>query len=59
MHYVREAIENNPKAIEDYKRGKKTVKKALLGYVMRAGGGNIDPQLLDQTLSEELRAFDV
>ena len=59
LHYVREAIENNPKAIEDYKRGKKTVKKALLGYVMRAGGGNIDPQLLDQTLSEELRAFDV
>jgi len=39
----REAIENNPKAVADYKSGKKKALDFLVGYVMKATRGRADP----------------
>jgi len=39
----REAIERNPKAVEDYKAGKKQAANYLVGYVMKVTRGRADP----------------
>ncbi len=39
----REAIEKNPKAVEDYKSGKKQAANFLVGYVMKMTKGRADP----------------
>ncbi|AEA47716.1 Asp-tRNA(Asn)/Glu-tRNA(Gln) amidotransferase subunit GatB [Archaeoglobus veneficus] len=39
----REAIENNPKAVEDYRSGKKQALNFLVGQVMKATRGRADP----------------
>ncbi|MBQ4355002.1 MAG: Asp-tRNA(Asn)/Glu-tRNA(Gln) amidotransferase subunit GatB [Clostridia bacterium] len=52
---VREAVENNPKAAADYRGGKKTAVKQLLGVVMKASAGSADPLLTERLLEDELR----
>jgi aspartyl-tRNA(Asn)/glutamyl-tRNA(Gln) amidotransferase subunit B len=44
----------NPKAIEDFKRGKTAAKKALVGQVMKATGGKANPALVDRLLEDKL-----
>ncbi len=39
----REAIEKNPRAVEDYKAGKKQAANFLVGYVMKMTRGRADP----------------
>ncbi len=39
----REAIEKNPKAVEDYRAGKKQAANFLVGYVMKMTRGRADP----------------
>uniref|UniRef100_A0A7C3YPA5 Aspartyl/glutamyl-tRNA(Asn/Gln) amidotransferase subunit B n=1 Tax=Geoglobus ahangari TaxID=113653 RepID=A0A7C3YPA5_9EURY len=39
----REAIEKNPKAVEDYRSGKKQAANFLVGYVMKKTKGRADP----------------
>ncbi len=39
----REAIEKNPKAVEDYRAGKKQAANFLVGYVMKMTEGRADP----------------
>ncbi|MDW8147505.1 MAG: Asp-tRNA(Asn)/Glu-tRNA(Gln) amidotransferase subunit GatB [Roseiflexaceae bacterium] len=51
---VRQAIANNPKAVEEYRRGKVTAIKYLIGQVMKATRGQANPQAVQQALEQEL-----
>src|SRR3712207_3294547 len=51
---AREAIANNPKVVDDYRRGKTQSIKFLVGQVMRASKGQANPQIVEQTLAAEL-----
>jgi len=42
---IREAMERNPKAVEEYRSGKKGVLGYFVGQVMRATKGKADPKL--------------
>jgi len=44
----------NPKAIEDYRRGKKEAKGALVGQVMKATRGKANPALVNRLLEDKL-----
>ena len=44
----------NPRAIEDFKRGKTVAKKSLVGQVMKATGGKANPTLVDRLLEDKL-----
>ncbi len=50
----REAIEKNPKAVEDYKSGKKQAANFLVGYVMKATRGRADPAETARIIREML-----
>ncbi len=43
LRLCREVIEKNPKAVEDYKSGKKQAANYLVGFVMKMTGGRADP----------------
>jgi len=47
-------IENEPKSVADYKKGKTTALKALMGKVMRATSGKANPNLVQEILEELL-----
>jgi aspartyl-tRNA(Asn)/glutamyl-tRNA(Gln) amidotransferase subunit B len=47
-------LTDNPKPIEDYKRGKTAAAKALVGLVMKATGGRANPALVNRLLEEKL-----
>ena len=47
-------IENDPKSVADYKKGKKTALKALMGKVMRVTSGKANPNLVQEILEELL-----
>ena len=51
---VDEAIANNPKAVEEYKAGKKKAIGALVGQVMKATKGKANPQMVNKLLAEKL-----
>jgi aspartyl-tRNA(Asn)/glutamyl-tRNA(Gln) amidotransferase subunit B len=44
----------NPRAIEDYRRGKKEAKGALVGQVMKATRGKANPALVNRLLEDKL-----
>ncbi len=50
------AIEANPKAVEEYKAGKKKAIGALVGQVMKATKGKANPQMVNKLLAEKLDA---
>jgi len=47
LELIKKVIENNPKAVEDYKNGKESSIQFLFGQIMRETGGKVKP---DQTL---------
>ncbi len=49
-----DAIANNPKVVEDYRRGKTQSIKFLVGQVMRASKGQANAQMVEKLLQEEL-----
>jgi len=51
---VDEVLAANPKPVDDYKKGKKAAKRALIGLVMRATQNKANPDLLNQLLEEKL-----
>jgi len=51
---VEEAIEANPKAVEDFRGGKEKALGAMVGYVMRATKGQANPQLVNELLRKKL-----
>jgi aspartyl-tRNA(Asn)/glutamyl-tRNA(Gln) amidotransferase subunit B len=48
-------IESNPQAVADYKAGKETALKFLVGQVMKATRGQADPKLAGELLTNKLR----
>ena len=48
------AIAANPKAVEEYKGGKKKAIGALVGQVMKATRGKANPQMVNKILAEKL-----
>lgn len=53
---IREAIEKNPKAVEDFKAGKGKAIGAIIGFCMKATKGKADPGTLSQLVKKELEA---
>ncbi|MGH7276586.1 MAG: Asp-tRNA(Asn)/Glu-tRNA(Gln) amidotransferase subunit GatB, partial [Candidatus Rokuibacteriota bacterium] len=51
---IDQVMAQNPKAIEDYKRGKTAAAKALVGQVMKATGGKANPGIVNRLLEEKL-----
>ena len=51
---VREAIEENPDAVQDYHDGEDGALNFLVGQVMGATGGSADPGTVNELLREEL-----
>lgn len=49
-----QAIANNPKAVEDFKAGKKKALGAVVGYIMSQTRGQANPQLVNKILRERL-----
>jgi len=52
---VEEAINNNPNAVSDFKKGKESALQFLIGYVMRASKGQTDINLTKEILIEKLK----
>jgi len=53
---VEKVIRDNPKPVEDYRRGKEEAIKFLVGQVMRETRGRARPDVVLQTLKEKLHA---
>jgi aspartyl-tRNA(Asn)/glutamyl-tRNA(Gln) amidotransferase subunit B len=51
---VERALAENPRIVEDYRRGRTQAAKALVGQVMKASGGKANPALVSRILSEKL-----
>lgn len=51
---IREATEENPKIIEDYKKGKPSAANSLMGAVMRKTGGRGNPEIVSRLIKSAL-----
>jgi aspartyl-tRNA(Asn)/glutamyl-tRNA(Gln) amidotransferase subunit B len=51
---VDQAIKDNPKPAEDFKKGNENAAQAIVGSVMRATKGSADPQKVSQLVREKL-----
>ncbi len=52
---VEEAIENNPKALADFRSGKESSLQFLFGQVMRSSQGRANPGLIRELLEKKLK----
>jgi aspartyl-tRNA(Asn)/glutamyl-tRNA(Gln) amidotransferase subunit B len=48
------AIAGNPRAVEDFRKGKTAAAKALVGQVMKASGGKANPGMVSKLVEEKL-----
>ncbi len=55
LKWVTEAIDANPKSVEDFKNGKAKAVGSLVGQVMKASKGQANPQLVNKLIMEELK----
>ncbi len=51
---VKEAVDKNPKAIEDFKNGKQQALGAIVGYVMKMSKGQANPGMVQEILKKFL-----
>ena len=51
---VKEVVAKNPKATEDYKKGKETALQYLIGQVMAKTQGKANPQIVNKILKQLL-----
>jgi aspartyl-tRNA(Asn)/glutamyl-tRNA(Gln) amidotransferase subunit B len=51
---IKQAIRENPKAVEDFRRGKVEALNFLVGQVMKKTRGRADPNLANQLIAEQL-----
>jgi aspartyl-tRNA(Asn)/glutamyl-tRNA(Gln) amidotransferase subunit B len=51
---VQQAIDANPKAIEDYKGGNEKALGAIVGFVMKESRGQADPAKVNELLKKKL-----
>ena len=54
LQWVQEAIQQNPKSVADYRKGKKAAAKAIVGKVMAASGGRANPIVVDRLVEAQL-----
>lgn len=54
---VDEVVGNNPKAVEDYKAGKKKAVGALVGQIMKATKGKANPRVINELLNKKLQSL--
>ena len=54
LAWVNEALDNNPKSIEDYKNGRDRAIGFLVGQIMKVSKGQANPQMIDKMLLEEI-----
>jgi aspartyl-tRNA(Asn)/glutamyl-tRNA(Gln) amidotransferase subunit B len=53
---IQEVIAGNPKQLEQYRAGKKTVAAFFVGQVMRLSKGQANPALLNELVTKQLDA---
>ncbi len=51
----KQAVEANPKAVEDYKSGKEKAIKAMVGFVMKNSRGRADAALAEQKIKDLIK----
>ena len=51
---VREVLNSNPKAVEEYRGGRANVLGFLVGQCMRRSEGKGNPQIINKLLAEQL-----
>ncbi|MBF1213190.1 Asp-tRNA(Asn)/Glu-tRNA(Gln) amidotransferase subunit GatB [Gemella morbillorum] len=54
LAWVNEALDNNPKSIEDYKNGRDRAIGFLVGQIMKASKGQANPQMINKMILEEI-----
>ena len=54
LAWVNEALDNNPKSIEDYKNGRDRAIGFLVGQIMKASKGQANPLMINKMLLEEI-----
>ena len=54
LAWVNEALDNNPKSIEDYKNGRDRAIGFLVGQIMKASKGQANQQMINKMLLEEI-----
>ena len=52
---IQEVIKENPKAVEDYKKGKENAIKFLVGQGMAKTKGSADPKVLEKLIQKILQ----
>ena len=52
---IAKVVEANPQAVKDFKAGKETAIKFLVGQVMRQTRGQADPKLAGELLEKKLK----
>ena len=51
---VKQAIDENPKAVQDYLGGRETASKFLVGQVMRITRGKANPAIVNELVQQKL-----
>jgi len=54
---VAQAIEANPRAVADYRSGKETAARFLVGQVMKITRGQAKPELVNELVRRQLDAL--
>ena len=52
IELCKQAVESNPKAVEDYKNGKEKAIKAMVGFVMKNSRGKADATAAEAKIKE-------
>ena len=55
LKIITEALDNNPKSIEDFKAGQKKATGFLVGQIMKATQGQANPQVVNKLLMQEIQ----
>lgn len=53
--YCKKAVKENPKAVEDYKKGEKKSFNFLVGHVMGQSGGTASPEVVNKILKKLMK----
>jgi aspartyl-tRNA(Asn)/glutamyl-tRNA(Gln) amidotransferase subunit B len=48
------AIAANPRAVQDFRKGKTAAAKAIVGQVMKASGGKANPAMVSRLVEQKL-----
>jgi aspartyl-tRNA(Asn)/glutamyl-tRNA(Gln) amidotransferase subunit B len=51
---IKEVVSKNPKAVEDFKKGKENAPQFLIGQIMNVSKGKVSPQIVNKLLKAEL-----